>query len=240
MLRIQFFVLLLLVVTATSTSDSEVTESKSCKNGCCSGKVAPIPCDRNDSVSTTHVSAVTVSGSAGVPGKEGERGAKGEKGMAGKIGPKGIQGERGARGLTGPSGPAGILRINECSTIREGMMRFNKKTKEVEYCDDNKWFPLPQPSSFFYQHASSCKQIALNYKSMNNGQYWIRPSVSDLPFQVFCDTIEGWTMIMKIDGNQQNFKYDSELWSNKKTFQSNSLDLDDKETKLASWYDQMD
>ena len=41
---------------------------------------------------------------------------------------------------------------------------------------------------------------------------------------------------MKIDGNQQNFKYDSELWSNKKTFQSNSLDLDDKETKLASYW----
>ena len=41
---------------------------------------------------------------------------------------------------------------------------------------------------------------------------------------------------MKIDGNQQTFIYDSELWSNKETFQSNHVDLDDKETKLASYW----
>ena len=54
--------------------------------------------------------------------------------------------------------------------------------------------------------------------------------------QVFCDASEGWTLIMKIDGNQQTFDYNSDLWSNKNTFQSNNLDLDDKETKLASYW----
>ena len=54
--------------------------------------------------------------------------------------------------------------------------------------------------------------------------------------QVFCDVNEGWTMIMKIDGNKENFNYNSELWSNKKTFQSNNLALDDKEAKLASYW----
>ena len=57
--------------------------------------------------------------------------------MAGKIGPKGIQGERGARGLTGPSGPAGILRINECSTIREGeiiLLHYSYKIQTVYMC----------------------------------------------------------------------------------------------------------
>ena len=54
--------------------------------------------------------------------------------------------------------------------------------------------------------------------------------------QVFCDASEGWTLIMKIDGNRQTFKYNSDLWSNKKTFQPNNLDLDDKETKLASYW----
>ena len=41
---------------------------------------------------------------------------------------------------------------------------------------------------------------------------------------------------MKIDGSQQTFTYDSKLWSNKNTFQSNHLKLDEKETKLASYW----
>ena len=41
---------------------------------------------------------------------------------------------------------------------------------------------------------------------------------------------------MKIDGNQQTFTYVSALWSNKETFQPNNLDLDEKETKLASYW----
>ena len=41
---------------------------------------------------------------------------------------------------------------------------------------------------------------------------------------------------MKIDGNQQTFSYESVLWSNNETFQSNFLSLDDKEAKLASYW----
>ena len=41
---------------------------------------------------------------------------------------------------------------------------------------------------------------------------------------------------MKIDGNQQTFSYESNLWANKKTFQPTNLDLDDKEAKLASYW----
>ena len=54
--------------------------------------------------------------------------------------------------------------------------------------------------------------------------------------QTFCYGNEGWTLILKIDGNQQSFTYNSLLWSNKETFQPNNLDLDDKETKLASYW----
>ena len=54
--------------------------------------------------------------------------------------------------------------------------------------------------------------------------------------QVFCDANEGWTLIMKIDGNQQTFTYGSDLWSNKETFQPTNLDLDNKEAKLASYW----
>ena len=41
---------------------------------------------------------------------------------------------------------------------------------------------------------------------------------------------------MKIDGNQDTFKYVSKFWSNKTTYQSNSLAIDDKEAKLASYW----
>ena len=136
-------------------------------------------------------------------------------------------------------------------------MKYNIQQKEVEYCNGTKWLQL-QPSSMSLLPASSCKEIALKYKSSSyNGQYWIKPSSSDPPFQVennlpirfqtvnlgyiflqqvFCDASEGWTLIIKIDGNQQTFNYNSDLWLNKKTFQPNNLDLDEKETKLASYW----
>ena len=41
---------------------------------------------------------------------------------------------------------------------------------------------------------------------------------------------------MKINGNSRRFDYDSAFWSNKDTFQSTSLSLDDKEAKLASYW----
>ncbi|XP_062500230.1 uncharacterized skeletal organic matrix protein 5-like [Corticium candelabrum] len=119
------------------------------------------------------------------------------------------------------------------------MMRYNQQVDKVEYCDGNSWLTLLliTPGSSSLLPASSCKEIALHYKSSaNSGKYWIKPSNSDLPYQVFCDANEGWTLIMKIDGNQQTFTYRSGLWSNKETFQPTNLDLDDKEAKLASYW----
>ena len=61
------------------------------------------------------------------------------------------------------------------------MMRFNKTINEVEYCDGTKWLTLHSA----LQPASSCKQIAFKFKSSsNNGQYWIKPTANDPPFQV--------------------------------------------------------
>ena len=41
---------------------------------------------------------------------------------------------------------------------------------------------------------------------------------------------------MKIDGSQQTLSYNNAIWSNKQTFQSNDMDLDNKETKLAFFW----
>ena len=41
---------------------------------------------------------------------------------------------------------------------------------------------------------------------------------------------------MKIDGNNETFAYNSAFWSNKETFQPNSLTLDNGEAKLAAYW----
>ena len=46
----------------------------------------------------------------------------------------------------------------------------------------------------------------------------------------------GWTLIMKLDGRKQTFLYNSDLWTNKQTFNPSSYYLDDSETKLPSYW----
>ncbi|XP_062511168.1 collagen alpha-1(XI) chain-like [Corticium candelabrum] len=175
-------------------------------------------------------------------GNKGEKGDKGDKGSAGKVGPKGAigpVGSRGKPGVAGPIGPPGVLRIDVCSSSTEGLVKYNQQLKRFAYCDGTQWSnlgSLPAYGRSSLLPAASCKEIALNKAFSTNGQYWIKPSSVHPPYQVFCDVNEGWTMIMKIDGNKENFNYNSELWSNKKTFQSNNLALDDKEAKLASYW----
>ncbi|XP_062499652.1 uncharacterized protein LOC134176972 isoform X2 [Corticium candelabrum] len=120
-----------------------------------------------------------------------------------------------------------------CCSSTTGIMIY----KEIESCDTSHLMPYLVPGSSLLLPESTCRQIALKYNSSShNGQYWIKPSCNNPPFQVFCDASEGWTLIMKIDGQLQTFGYDSDLWLNKETFQPNNLDLDDKETKLASYW----
>ncbi|XP_062499037.1 uncharacterized protein LOC134176382 [Corticium candelabrum] len=127
-----------------------------------------------------------------------------------------------------------------CSNSTQGMISYNKEEYEIVYCNSSDWLflPLPfKPGSSPLFPASTCMQIALSHNSSEyDGPYWIRPSSNDPPFQVFCDARDGWTLIMKLDGNSSTFDYDSDLWSNKEIFQSNSLDLDDIEAKLASYW----
>ena len=41
---------------------------------------------------------------------------------------------------------------------------------------------------------------------------------------------------MKIDGAKNTFEYDSQFWSNKVTYNSHNLAIDEKETKLDSYW----
>jgi len=48
----------------------------------------------------------------------------------------------------------------------------------------------------------------------------------------------GWTLVMKIDGKKNTFRFDSKLWSNKKEFNlpGGKTGLDSQETKLPTYW----
>ncbi|XP_028396025.1 uncharacterized skeletal organic matrix protein 5-like [Dendronephthya gigantea] len=48
----------------------------------------------------------------------------------------------------------------------------------------------------------------------------------------------GWTLVMKVDGNKNDFNYSSSYWTNKKTFavEDGLEGLSEKQTKMASYW----
>jgi hypothetical protein len=177
-MMIRGFLILLLVEVIAPAVDSTVSlqagnasATDGCNRGCCSG----------------------IPGVPGIPGMLGQKGDKGSVGDLGPAGPSGKPGLPGLRGLPGPRGPPGIAilkSINEvCSNQSEGLLRYNKQLKVVEYCDGNNWLILSGDVSLLGKSpqnpASSCREVATKYRSSSkNGQYWIKPSLNEPAFQV--------------------------------------------------------
>lgn len=141
---------------------------------------------------------------------------KGEAGNPGKVGPSGMPGalgRQGRPGTPGPRGPPGIPRlinsVENCTAATEGqicsvypkastklectgLMKYNKQLKAVQYCDGAGWLSLsPSIKGTATNPAASCKEVATHSKSgSDSGQYWIRPSLSEPPFQVKIDVNE--------------------------------------------------
>lgn len=53
--------------------------------------------------------------------------------------------------------------------------------------------------------------------------------------QTYCDMNGGWTLLMKINGNDTKLGFDDPLWTNKETLNSDALE-DDESTKLVSYW----
>jgi hypothetical protein len=87
----------------------------------------------------------------------------------------------------------------------------------------------------------SCAALHALDPMLASGIYLIDPD-GDGPvvaFETFCEMTEdggGWTLAMKIDGNQLTFHYDSPYWTNDETLNPISADLDPPEAKLASFF----
>lgn len=62
---------------------------------------------------------------------------------------------------------------------------------------------------------------------------------SQQPYKAFCEMGAdggGWTLVLKIDGNQSNFFFDNPLWTNNAPFNPDKPALDMTEAKLASFW----
>jgi hypothetical protein len=87
---------------------------------------------------------------------------------------------------------------------------------------------------------ASCKDRLAALPDSVSGVYSIDPDLSgnDPPFRAFCAMRlagGGWTLLMKIDGHTPTFEYDSPLWEDSSTFQSELADFDMNEAKLQSY-----
>jgi hypothetical protein len=87
---------------------------------------------------------------------------------------------------------------------------------------------------------ASCKDRHAALPLSTGGVYLVDPDLSggDPPFLAFCAMQlagGGWTLLMKVDGHQSTFDFDSALWENTFTFQVGFPDLDTNEAKLSSY-----
>lgn len=90
----------------------------------------------------------------------------------------------------------------------------------------------------------SCKEIWENSRIRVDGSFYIRAEPLSQYAEVFCHMTPipgcgdgGWTLVMKIDGNKQTFKHDSEYWNNTVAYsESSGTSLHNTETKLSSFW----
>jgi len=86
----------------------------------------------------------------------------------------------------------------------------------------------------------SAIDILKNNKNATSGVYWIDPDGdgSIEPFQAYCDMTTdggGWTLLMKLNGDNETFQYSSAYWTDSQVFNAASPDFDTTEAKLQSY-----
>jgi hypothetical protein len=87
---------------------------------------------------------------------------------------------------------------------------------------------------------ASCLTLFESDSTIASGVYDLDPDGpgGEDPFQAFCDMEHeggGWTLVLKIDGEENTFDHDEDLWTNADTYRPNEADFDDREAKLASF-----
>ncbi|XP_031554701.1 uncharacterized protein LOC116291655 [Actinia tenebrosa] len=91
---------------------------------------------------------------------------------------------------------------------------------------------------------SSCQDILNRRGSVPDRAYYLmgatKPVYCHMTSISGCGDVGGWTLVMKINGSKSTFRYNSQYWTSKmpskKEYQpENGANLDEKETKLATF-----
>ncbi|XP_062510839.1 uncharacterized skeletal organic matrix protein 5-like [Corticium candelabrum] len=135
-----------------------------------------------------------------------------------------------------------------CSSKTEGAVRYTNAKKVLEFCSKLQWHPVsssipkppPNPVSPLGSQqypGLSCKAIAGGNRLAKNGVFWIKPNSTQNAFKAYCDIqAGGWTLIIKMNGGKNTFKYDSYLWTSKQPFNHNRWGLDYQEAKYPGYW----
>ncbi|PFX25828.1 uncharacterized skeletal organic matrix protein 5-like [Stylophora pistillata] len=89
----------------------------------------------------------------------------------------------------------------------------------------------------------SCKEIFDSKRAYGDKAFPLHVGGKQIPVYCQMTPLEGcggggWTMVMKIDGAKENFNYDSALWTDRKSFntQGGETGFDRRETKLPTYW----
>lgn len=86
--------------------------------------------------------------------------------------------------------------------------------------------------------AASCQSIYANCPGAGSRVYWLQPPADSSPFQAYCDMANdggGWTLVAKLDGNQQTWAYGSAHWTTNDTFGASDPAFDRSEAKIEGF-----
>ncbi len=83
-----------------------------------------------------------------------------------------------------------------------------------------------------------CARIKADYPASADGVYWLKPDGVAESFQSYCDMSfdgGGWTLVLKVDGGQETFRYSSALWENEEVYAPQRPDFEGGEAKLQGF-----